>query len=178
MGNFKGIFYAAPDSVSLRVALRIASNSFRQGFYTTPKCPGGLRGVFAFGTFILYNTMLTTMYCSMVIALLTARRSPRAVEDLGDLLKDDFKHIRFALDSFWPLSLKYSFLRILVKNNSFTHETLRNHEIYSKIEDRIDFYGAFAGDRADIDAIKTLAQEIIQISFLFNFTLIESKFLI
>ena len=46
------------------------------------------------GGFLLYCTMVTTMYCSVVIALLNSRGGSTGVESISDLLKPEFKHLK------------------------------------------------------------------------------------
>ena len=83
-----------PNYSLAQATLRVLGNVFGQGLYTSNQHPTRRISQAFLGLFIMYNFLVTTVYKSTVISLITAKRDVRAIEDLDDLLRDEFKHVR------------------------------------------------------------------------------------
>ncbi len=83
-----------PDYSLMQASVRVFGNVFGQGLYTSSRHPTRRISQAFLGLFIMYNFFVTTMYKSVVISLITAKRDAKAIDTLDDLLRDEFKHVR------------------------------------------------------------------------------------
>ncbi len=57
--------------------------------------PEGPVAVLAFGLCLCYNILITIMYSTVVISILTATGEPRSVETISDLIRPEFRNLRW-----------------------------------------------------------------------------------
>ncbi len=84
----------SPGISPTQATLNVFGSCFRQGFYNGKRFPNKRLSQAFVGLFILYNFVVTIMYSSVVISLLTAKKEGKAIDTLSDLLKEEHKDVR------------------------------------------------------------------------------------
>ncbi len=83
-----------PGHSPVQAALSVFGSCFNQDFYTSSRHPTRRISQAFVGFFIMYNFVVTIMYSSVVMSLLTAKGEGKAIQNLGDLLKEEYEKVR------------------------------------------------------------------------------------
>ncbi len=102
IGMILATWLVTPDCTIAKAALRVFGSCFNQGLLNDGKLANKRLSQALVAIFILYNFMVTIMYSSVFISMLTARGSEKSIEKLTDLLKEEYQHVRYNLPKTLP----------------------------------------------------------------------------